>query len=208
MVYADTISVAVKARAATAVLIYRVEDGYYGGSAVAIDSRGYLVSNEHVVRPMTTGPRVILANGTELQGLVVGSDDIQDIALIYVGIRLPDTLPWGNSDLLQIGEEVIAVGNPAGDFPGTVTRGIVSGLFRNIDQHYGLVQTDAHVNYGDSGGPLVNQKGELVGINSYVYRLVDNRIWEGMSFAIPSNKARVLVEPWITKFERVKSRGE
>lgn len=165
------------------------------GSGVVISPDGYIVTNHHVVEE----GNFILVNFSdkrEMKAKVVGTDPSTDMALIKVdGINLP-YLEFGNSDSLNIGEWVLAVGNPF-DLASTVTAGIVSAKGRSIDILEGtdriesFIQTDAAVNPGNSGGALVNTNGELIGINTAI--ITQSGRYEGYSFAIPANLARKVV---------------
>lgn len=165
------------------------------GSGVVISPDGYIVTNHHVVEE---GNFIIVnfSDKRELKAKVVGTDPSTDMALIKVeGEDLP-YLEFGNSDSLNIGEWVLAIGNPF-DLSSTVTAGIVSAKGRSIDILEGsdriesFIQTDAAVNPGNSGGALVNTNGELIGINTAI--ITQSGRYEGYSFAIPANLARKVV---------------
>ncbi len=158
------------------------------GSGVIFAPDGYILTNSHVVDGASK-IIVTLADGKDLPGQVVGEDPATDTAVIRVtppnGEKLP-AAPLGNSDQLQVGQLVVAIGSPAG-LQGTVTTGIISALHRTLPG-YGrrliedIIQTDAAVNPGNSGGPLVNSAGEVVGINVAILQQT-----QGLSFAIPIN---------------------
>ena len=181
-------------------------DARIRGSGTLIDERGYVVTNYHVIE----GARqvaVILSSQQELVGQLVASDAQQDIALVRVqNGRLP-TAHWGDSDRLRPGEWAIAIGSALGDFPNSVTLGVISGVDRSLDvsrdqRVSGLIQTDAAINKGNSGGPLINQQGEVIGINTFIIREGENTgLAEGIGFAIPANRARPIVEAWIAADE-------
>lgn len=169
------------------------------GSGVIYDSSGLLLTNAHVVEG-TTRVMVGLPDGRRVEGKVVGSDSVTDLAVV----RLSGPGPWpvaalGDSDALQVGEWVIAVGNPFG-LDQTVTLGIVSNLNRNAaalgitDKRLQLIQTDAAINPGNSGGPLLNADGEVIGINT----LVRSGPGAGLGFAIPVNQARSVAQQLVT----------
>lgn len=154
------------------------------GSGVLISSDGYIVTNNHVVNGADE-LTVTLEDNRELNAKIIGTDPTTDLALIKVeGKNLP-TLPVGDSDKLQVGEWVIAVGNPFG-LSNTVTAGIVSAKARSIGANgvESFIQTDAAINRGNSGGALVNTKGELVGINAMLYS--ETGSYSGYGFAIPT----------------------
>ncbi len=164
------------------------------GSGVIIDPEGYIATNHHVIEDADV-ITVELYDKRSFTATLVGSDPSTDLALLK--IQAQDTLPYlefGNSDSLQIGEWVLALGNPKGKegLPFTVTAGIVSAKGRDInilaDKPFrveSFIQTDAAINPGSSGGPLINTAGQIVGINSAI--LSRDGAFEGYSFAIPSN---------------------
>lgn len=154
------------------------------GSGVIISSDGYIVTNNHVVNGADE-LTVTLEDNREFNAKIIGTDPTTDLALIKIeGKNLP-TLPIGDSDKLQVGEWVIAVGNPFG-LSNTVTAGIVSAKARSIGANgvESFIQTDAAINRGNSGGALVNTKGELVGINAMLYS--ETGSYSGYGFAIPT----------------------
>lgn len=162
------------------------------GSGVVIDAGGGLVlTNAHVVESVDS-VFVTLADGRQLDGTVVGSDPVTDLAVVRIAGRpgVP-AAPLGDSEALEVGDWAIALGSPYG-LQRTVTLGIVSGLHRDInslgfaDKRLDLIQTDAAINPGNSGGPLINADGEVIGINT----LVRSGPGAGLGFAIPVNLAR------------------
>jgi 2-alkenal reductase len=175
------------------------------GSGVVISSRGYILTNNHVVEG-TSQVGVILADGAELPAEIVGTDMYADLAILLASGEFPAVAKLGNSDELKPGETVIAIGSPLGDFVNTVTVGVISATGRALDTGNGflmedLIQTDAAINQGNSGGPLVNVAGDVVGINTLVVRGSgrSNTIAEGLGFAIPINTARVVAEQILDK---------
>jgi 2-alkenal reductase len=137
---------------------------------------------------------VIYQDGSTAEATLVGTDEFVDIAVIKVEGAVPAYAPFGNSDALNPGETVIAIGSPLGDFRNTVTVGVVSATGRSLDtaasyQMEGLIQTDAAINNGNSGGPLVNLAGQVVGINTLVIRAagLSSGQAEGLGFAVASN---------------------
>ena len=166
------------------------------GSGVVISSDGYIVTNNHVIEE-GEDILVVLNDKREFKAELIGTDPTTDLALLKIdAINLP-FLVFGNSDSLQIGEWVLAVGNPF-KLQSTVTAGIVSAKARDInildDVQFGIesfIQTDAAVNPGNSGGALVNTLGELVGVNTAI--ITYSGSYEGYSFAVPANLARKVI---------------
>ena len=179
-------------------------DQSVSGSGFFISDQGYVLTNNHVVEG-TTEVKVFLSDGTEETAKIIGTDRYSDIAILKVDGNVPAVAKLGNSDLLQPGESVIAIGSPLGDFKNTVTVGVVSATGRSIDTGQGyqvesLIQTDAAINHGNSGGPLVNLAGEVIGINTLVVRSSGNNgdVAEGLGFAIPVNTAQAMAQQIIT----------
>ena len=162
------------------------------GSGVVIDaSRGLVLTNAHVVDSVDS-VEVTLADGSQLDGSVVGADPVTDLAVVRVGRKGElKAAPLGDSEALEVGDWAIALGSPYG-LERTVTLGIVSSLHRDInslgfaDKRLDLIQTDAAINPGNSGGPLINASGEVIGINT----LVRSGPGAGLGFAIPINLAK------------------
>lgn len=160
------------------------------GSGVLVDPKGYIVTNRHVIEKADR-IRVRLQDdppGVQHDAKVVGSDQETDLAVIKIEVEkgLP-TAKIGNSDSMQVGDWVLAIGSPFG-LQATVTAGIVSAKGRNIvpgRQFQSFVQTDAAINPGNSGGPLVNMAGEVIGINTAI--LTETNAYAGVGFAMPSN---------------------
>jgi serine protease Do len=167
------------------------------GSGVFISSDGYILTNNHVIEGAQK-LQVIFADGSQKDATLVGTDQYSDLAVLKVTGTVPAVAKLGNSDALNPGETVIAIGSPLGDFKNTVTVGVVSATGRSIDtgQGYtidGLIQTDAAINQGNSGGPLVNLAGEVIAINTLIIRNSGSgTVAEGLGFAIPINTARVV----------------
>ena len=167
------------------------------GSGVIIDGkRGFILTNAHVV---VKGAKItaVLKDGRQFDAEVVGIDPESDLAVLKVPVKAPlPSIAMGNSDGLMIGETVIAIGNPFG-FSNTVTVGVVSATHRSFktrDQVYhDFIQTDASINPGNSGGPLLNIDGQLIGINTAIYKNA-----EGIGFAIPINRARKIISDLIS----------
>ena len=174
-------------------------DGTVSGSGVFISEQGYILTNNHVVEG-TKELKVVLSDGSEQAAQIIGTDKYSDIAVLKADGKVPAVASLGNSDLLDPGETVIAIGSPLGNFKNTVTVGVVSATGRSIDTGNGyqiedLIQTDAAINHGNSGGPLVNLAGEVVGINTLVVRNSGmGDVAEGLGFAIPVNMAQVIAQ--------------
>ena len=167
------------------------------GSGVIISPDGYIVTNNHVVQDASK-IEIVLNDKRSYEGTVVGTDPSTDLAVVKIKETNLPFLNYGNSDDLQIGEWVLAVGNPF-NLTSTVTAGIVSAKARNINilgtpdgtSIESFIQTDAAVNRGNSGGALVNTRGELVGINAAIAS--GNGFYAGYSFAIPVNIVKKVV---------------
>jgi serine protease Do len=160
------------------------------GSGVVVDAKGFIITNRHVVEKADR-IRVHLQDdgpGVQHDAKVIGSDQETDLAVIKVDVdHAVPTAKLGNSDSMQVGDWVLAVGSPFG-LQATVTAGIVSAKGRNIvpgRQFQSFIQTDAAINPGNSGGPLVNMDGEVIGINTAI--LTDTNAYAGVGFALPSN---------------------
>ena len=166
------------------------------GSGVIVSPDGYVLTNNHVIdgaREVT----VTLPDKREFQGKIVGTDPKTDLAVVKIeGQNLP-AVAWGDASRLQVGEYVLAVGNPFG-LNSTVTLGIVSALGRGrmgITQYEDFIQTDAAINPGNSGGALVNTKGELVGINTAIFSQSGG--YQGVGFAVPTSMSKPIYESLI-----------
>jgi 2-alkenal reductase len=143
---------------------------------------------------------IVLSDGTQQTATIVGTDPYSDIAVLKTDGKIPGVATLGNSDALDPGESVIAIGSPLGDFKNTVTVGVVSATGRSIDTGNGytienLIQTDAAINHGNSGGPLVSLAGDVIGVNTLVVRNSGNGdVAEGLGFAIPVNTAQAIAD--------------
>ncbi|MFN2484133.1 MAG: S1C family serine protease [Candidatus Limnocylindria bacterium] len=181
------------------------------GSGFIYDSDGWIVTNRHVVEG-AEALTVVLQDTRQFEGRVIGVDTLTDLAIVKIeGNDLPPA-PIGSSQDLQVGQLTIAIGSPLGNYPNSVTTGVVSGLGRQIqagdvtgttsEQLNNLIQTDAAINRGNSGGPLINSGGQVIGINTAVAATA-----QGISFAIPIDIAKPVMEqarngqeirrPWI-----------
>ena len=162
------------------------------GSGVIISNDGYIVTNNHVVEGADE-LTVTLNDNREYSARIIGTDKTTDLALIKVSAKDLPTLPIGDSNNLNVGEWVLAVGNPF-NLNSTVTAGIVSAKARSLGANgvESFIQTDAAINAGNSGGALVNTKGELVGINAMLYSQTGS--YSGYGFAIPTNIMNKVVD--------------
>ena len=160
------------------------------GSGIIVDKDGYIITNNHVVSG-TGEIKVKLTDGREYTAKVIGKDPKTDLALIKISsvVKELPTLALGDSDIMQVGDWVLAIGNPFG-LEHTVTQGIISASGRVIGSgpYDNFLQTDAPINPGNSGGPLVNMKGEVIGINTAIVAA-----GQGIGFAIPSSTAKGVV---------------
>ncbi|UCF34771.1 MAG: trypsin-like peptidase domain-containing protein [Phycisphaerales bacterium] len=169
------------------------------GSGFIFDAdKGHILTNSHVVDGADV-VRVYLSDGRETQAKVLGSDPESDLAVIRIDLPRLHELSFGDSDDVAVGEDVLAVGNPFG-LDGTFSKGIISaynrrGISMGIGRGEAFLQTDAVINPGNSGGPLVNMHGAVIGINSAIATHTGR--YEGVGFAIPSNRARNLIEDLI-----------
>lgn len=166
------------------------------GSGVIVSQDGYVLTNNHVIEGAQE-VTVTLPDKREFKGTIVGTDPKTDLAVVKIdGQNLP-TVVWGDATKLQVGEYVLAVGNPFG-LNSTVTLGIVSALGRGrmgITQYEDFIQTDAAINPGNSGGALVNTRGELVGINTAIFSQTGG--YQGVGFAVPTSMSKPIYESLI-----------
>ncbi|MDB9520310.1 trypsin-like peptidase domain-containing protein [Roseofilum reptotaenium CS-1145] len=168
------------------------------GSGFIINQEGMILTNAHVIEGTDTVD-VTLKDGRTLEGKVLGTDPVTDVAVVKIaGENLP-TVKLGDSDTLQPGEWAIAIGNPLG-LDNTVTVGIISATGRSSaqvgipDKRVSFIQTDAAINPGNSGGPLLNQNGEVIGINTAIIQGA-----QGLGFSIPINTAQSIADQLVTK---------
>ncbi|MFZ7102876.1 MAG: S1C family serine protease [Peptococcaceae bacterium] len=169
------------------------------GSGVIIDSRGYIVTNYHVIEGASE-VIVSLADGRKVEAEIIGSDSRTDLAVLKITANDLPVAVLGDSNKIKTGELVVAIGNPLGiEFARSVTVGVVSATERTLtigDRQFSLIQTDAAINPGNSGGALVNGEGRIIGINSA--KLVIEGV-EGMGFAIPISDAKPIIDELIDK---------
>ncbi|MBE9143392.1 HhoA/HhoB/HtrA family serine endopeptidase [Planktothrix mougeotii] len=163
------------------------------GSGFIVNSNGRIITNAHVVDGVKN-VSVVLKDGRQFEGKVIGSDPVTDVAVVQIEANNLPTVSLGNSEALQPGELAIAIGNPLG-LDNTVTVGIVSATGRSgsevgiPDKRVSFIQTDAAINPGNSGGPLLNQKGEVIGMNTAIIQGA-----QGLGFAIPINQVQRIAE--------------
>ncbi len=168
------------------------------GSGVIVSANGYIVTNNHVVEK-ADDIKVFFIDKRSFKAKVVGSDPKTDIAIIKIDAANLPVIPWGDSERLQVGEFVLAIGNPFG-LSNTVTMGIISAIGRTdvgIADYENFIQTDAAINPGNSGGPLVNMKGELIGINTAIFSRTGG--YQGIGFSVPSNMVINVMDQLIKK---------
>lgn len=168
------------------------------GSGIILSTDGYIVTNAHVVSGATS-IKVVLNDNSEYNATVVGADEKTDLAVLKIDATGLTPAEFGNSDQMQIGEQVIAIGNPGGlELAGTLTVGYVSAVNRPITTTGGstidCIQTDAAINPGNSGGALVNSYGQVIGINSQKIAATE---YEGIGFAISINEAQPIINDLI-----------
>ncbi len=167
------------------------------GSGFFVSSDGLILTNRHVVADTTATYSIVTNNGKTYDAKVLSRDSRNDLALIKVEISNAPVLPFADSDSVQIGQQVLAIGNSLGQYQNTVTSGIVSGIGRSVvagdgsdsEQLEGVIQTDAAINPGNSGGPLLNLGGQVIGINTAI-----DQQGQLVGFAIPAGDAQKAIE--------------
>jgi serine protease Do len=179
-----------------------------GGSGFLISDDGYIFTCNHVVSDPEADYTIIVDPEKKYPAKIVARDPLVDVAILKIDAKNLPYLTLGDSDKIELAEEVLAIGNPLGEFEDTISAGIVSGLSRKITPTStpflksstlrGLIQTDAAINPGNSGGPLVNMKGEVIGINTAMIMGAEN-----MGFAIPINYAKKIWEE-VKKYGKIK----
>lgn len=171
-----------------------------GGSGFFVSSNGLIVTNKHVVNIQNAEFKVVTNNNKTYNAKVLMISDALDVALLDIDATNLPYLKFGNSDTLQVGESVVAIGNALAQFSNTVSGGIISGLSRNItagtnngsEQLDKVIQTDAAINPGNSGGPLINSKGEVIGVN--VAAALNG---QNIGFALPSNSVKKVISQYL-----------
>ena len=189
------------------------QNGSGTGSGFVIRSDGYILTNNHVINDALSNQgtlTVTLNNGKKFEGKILGADSSYDLAVIKINVTGLPALQFGNSDTIQVGDQVIAIGSPLG-LSGTVTSGIISAKNRAVTSSGGTgessfinaLQTDAAINPGNSGGPLVDATGAVIGVNSAIASLGSSFGGQsgsiGLGFAIPINQAKKTAEQLISQ---------
>lgn len=210
----NPVSVVGRVQAAVVTVVNEQRSGAFGagptreagrGTGFAVDDKGHVVTNEHVVHG---GDRfhVILADGEKRAATMVGADPLSDLAIVRVDGGVPSFVPFGDSDDLQVGQPVLAIGSPLGEFTNTATDGIIGGLGRDFPGvlnrgelgYSNLIQHNAAINPGNSGGPLLNAAAEVVGVNTLgIPRTEQGVPAQGLFFAIPANTVREIADQLI-----------
>lgn len=169
-----------------------------GGTGFIISADGLILTNKHVVADEEASYTVLTSGGERYEARVLSEDFLNDIAILKIDARDLPVAEFGDSDKLEIGQTVIAIGNALAEYRNTVTKGVVSGIGRTVaagdgfglsEVIEGAIQTDAAINPGNSGGPLINLSGQVIGINTAI-----NRAGQLVGFAIPINSAKPAVE--------------
>lgn len=189
--------------AVVSIEVYTKSGGYVAagqGSGVIMSADGYIVTNAHVVNAAETGIKVVLSDNSEYEAKVVGQDAATDIAVIKIQAQGLQAAEFGDSTQVNAGEDVVAIGSPAGYY-GTVTKGIVSGVNRRIRLEnssiiMNCIQIDAAINPGNSGGALFNMWGQVIGITSSKLASSD---YEGIGFAVSIDEAKPIIEELMEK---------
>ena len=174
------------------------------GTGFVVDPNGIIITNQHVVSDTSATYKVITNDGKEYEVIEILRDDSNDIAVLKIDATSLDSLELGDSDSLLVGQTVIAIGNPLGEYAGSVTTGVISGVNRSVTTSSGwfgsttkvyedVIQTDAAVNPGNSGGPLISTEGKVIGVNFATTSNADN-----ISFALPINRVKQRLEEYRT----------
>jgi serine protease Do len=168
-----------------------------GGTGFIISSNGYILTNKHVVADSNATYSVVISSGKKYDAIVIDRDPLNDLAVLKISASNLPSVTLGDSKQIKVGQTVVAIGYALGEYSNSVTRGIVSGLGRDIvagdgsgasESLQGVIQTDAAINPGNSGGPLINLYGEVIGINTAI-----NSSGQNVGFAIPINSAKLVI---------------
>lgn len=189
-----------KCNSAVVGITGNVDDtGYYWGTGIIMTSDGYIVTNNHILSG-SNSVTITLQDGREFPAKLVGADSQSDIAVIKIEANDLSYAEFGDSDAIEVGDTVVAIGNPLGEeLRGTMTNGIISAINRNITYNghtMTLLQTNAAINEGNSGGPLINLYGQVIGITNMKMISYYSNI-EGIGFAIPASSMKSVVDELI-----------
>ena len=201
-VYAANVNSVVSINCSSATTNYfgQTVESASSGSGFIITADGYIVTNHHVIDGASS-VKVTLYNGKTYDATVIGSDEDYDIAVLKITASGLQTATLGDSDKLNVGDHVLAIGNPLGELTFSMSGGMVSCVNRpiNVDgTPFNMIQTDASINPGNSGGPLFNSYGEVVGIVSAKYSSYSSQSVEGLGFAIPINDVSAMIQDIMT----------
>lgn len=183
-------------------IVTATETGTASGTGIVMTEDGYLITNEHVVDGAVS-IQVLLQDESQYPASLVGSDAISDLAVLKIDASGLTAAEFGNSDEVQVGDTVVAIGDPLGiELRGTMTDGIISAINRDVTTNgrtMTLLQTNAQLNNGNSGGPLINSYGQVIGINTMKMGSYYSNTVEGIGFAIPIATAKPIVDELIEK---------
>lgn len=200
-VYAATVNSTVSINSTSTTNFYGQQvQSASAGSGFILTEDGYIVTNEHVVSGAST-VEVTLYNGETYDAAIIGGDEDYDIAVLKIDATGLQPVTIGDSDQLNVGDHVLAIGNPLGELTFSMSGGMVSCVNRAINVSgtpFNMIQTDASINPGNSGGPLLNSYGEVVGIVSAKYSSNDEESVEGLGFAIPINDVMSMIQDIMT----------
>jgi serine protease Do len=187
--------VAISNEGTTTNVFGQVSSTASSGSGMIISEDGYILTNNHVVEDAQT-LTVTMTSGEEYDATIIGTDSDNDVALIKIDATDLPTVSIGNSDDIQVGQQVCAIGNPLGELTNTLTVGYVSALDREVNTDgtpINMLQTDCAINPGNSGGPLFDMYGNVIGITTAKYSTSSSTTLEGLGFALPINDVMTLV---------------
>ncbi len=171
-----------------------------GGTGFVISEDGLILTNRHVVTDQEADYTVVMSDDTTYDAEVLSRDPVNDLAILKIEAEDLEVVELGDSSDLNSGQTVIAIGNSLAEYQNTVTKGIISGLARDLGGDLtNLIQTDASINQGNSGGPLINLSGQVIGINVAIDR---SELAEGIGFAIPIDDAKSAIES-VQKYGRI-----
>ncbi len=182
------------------ITCYRGGEQWSWGTGVVFTADGYIVTNAHVLEGADAAD-VILSDGTSYTARFLGSDTATDLAVLKIDAKGLDYAEFADSDTCQVGDEVVAIGNPLGEeYAGTMTNGIISAINRSVTNKgfsMTLLQTNAALNEGNSGGPLINKHGQVIGITNMKVMFTYSATVEGIGFAIPTSVIKPVVDALI-----------